>query len=186
MKDMLIVVPFSGTYGNDYFELDWRDEGADFDEPFKVVLQDFAKQYVPAWNEEFKYVTGIDLHLEYDGVEMPREYNFTNDRIFAKMPFDDLRTMMRYLRSEEGTYPELDAVCKERHTSRDGFASFYSNDWSEWGAMREWDHNQIESVILACLLKEGTDQYKVEQEVMDVSRVRESIENHIIYGDEEA
>jgi hypothetical protein len=185
MKTMLTVVPFSGTYGNSYFDLDWRDDAVEFDEPFKTVLEDFAKQYVPAWNEEFKYVTGIDLHLEYDSVELQREYNFSTDRIFAKMPFKALREMVKSLRGEDGTYPELDAVCKERHTSYEGFYSFYESDWNTWGPMREWDHNQIETVILACLMREGSDSYAIEREVMDVSSVREAVENHIVYAEEE-
>lgn len=185
MKDMLIVVPFSGTYGNSHFELDWRDDAIEFDEPFKVVLQDFAKAYVPAWNEEFQYVTGIDLHLEYDSVGMPREYNFTNDRIFATMPKRSGRKLLAHAICDEESRAVLDQVCKERHSSRDGFCSFYDPDWRTW-KLDELDHNQLETLLIAVLRKEGTEEYKMEQEVMDVSCVREAIENHIVYAEEQA
>lgn len=49
---------------------------------------------------------------------------------------------------------------KERFTSRDGFASFYPNDLNQWimaARPNAWDHNQVETLIIAKLKQHGIE-----------------------------
>ena len=182
-KDKLIVVPFSGSYESPWFEPD--DESGEFDAPFRTVLEDFAKEYVPAWNEEFKYETDIDLGLEYERVEMPREYNFTTDRIFASIPESGWRKLVGCVIATPANKSAMSEVAKRRHTSRDGFFSFYDADWESWGTVISWDHNQLETLLLAVMRIHGLDEYEMECRVMENSSVREAIQSHVVYNEVE-
>ncbi len=176
MTDKLIVVPFRGSYENPWFEFE-----EEFDAPFRTVLEDFAKEYVPAWNEEFKYLTDIDLGLKYESVEMPREYNFETDRTFATIPQAGWRQLVRCVIASSDAKEVMSEISRQRHTSRDGFFSVYDPDWESWGSVRGWDHNQLETLLLAVMSIHGLEEYKMECEVMGESRVREALENHLIY-----
>jgi hypothetical protein len=184
MKNLMIVVPFSGTYGNPSFELDWHDGAVRFDEPLKTVLERFAKEYVRAWNNEFKYETDIDLGLEYESVEMPREYNFATDRIFARIPKTGWRKLVQCIILCRDHKQTMTRVSIKRHTSRDGFFSFYDPDWESWGPVLGWDHNQLETLLLAVMEIKGISEYKMECEVMGNSSVLEAIDSHLIYEED--
>ena len=74
----------------------------------------------------------------------PREYNFTTDRIFIKLPAKEIR------RIHKATEPEVLAeVAAEEFTSRSGFISFYSPDVESWGPLKTWDHNQRYCLLTA-------------------------------------
>lgn len=178
-----ILVPFSGTYNNGYFD---DIEGfKDWDCDFKKVLNDFAKQYVSYWNEEFEYATEVDLGLVFEEVDSPKEYNFYTDRIFATIPQTGWRKLARVIITPEGN-KAMTRVAKERHTSYSGFASFYDPDWLCWGPVIGWDHNQLQTLLFAVMDLYGVDERTLEDEVYDHSAVREAIENHVVYEEDEA
>lgn len=178
--DKTIVVPFSGTYGNSWFEFE-----QEIDCTFNELFEEFAKQYVAEWNDEFNYQTDINLGLEYDGTDSPKEYNFMTDRIFAKIPEAGWRALQQTVEAIPKNRKIMDDIAAKRHTSRDGFISFYDPDWESWGPVIGWDHNQMETLLLAVMQIKGVEQYEMEDGVMDVSCVREAIENHVIYEEEE-
>jgi hypothetical protein len=91
----------------------------------------------------------IKINLEFSAMESPRFYNFSTDRLFAKISRADVAKLVRIVRSDR--YATLRKVLEERHTSRSGFASFYSNDLATWLGKRvsDWDHNELESLLLA-------------------------------------
>lgn len=180
-----ITVPFEGFYESSYSgevnhleereaeSLEERDReeqpeelrltASEFGEIFYWVTDyracygKIAEAYVDAFSWYFKDALGIDLQLKFESMSSPREYNFTTDRLFAYIPDDVVEDLFR--RSEADGHKSLQAVLKERHTSYDGFISFYSNDLTEWleKPLDEWDHNELESLMQAALLIAGAD-----------------------------
>lgn len=123
---------------------------------FSALRHDVAREYAGAFSEWFKEETGFDLGLQFESMTSPREYNFTTDRIFCFIAPDTVKRLYR----KETNKDIFAAVVKERFTSRDGFASFYSNDLTEWlieGKPESWDHNQIETLIIAKLKQHGIE-----------------------------
>jgi hypothetical protein len=105
---------------------------------WRKVFIDYAKDYL----ENFDLWLGLDL--EITALESPREYNFVSDRIIATIPEASL--LKAYTKVDKGV---LIDVAKRRHTSYDGFYSFYNPDVSVWGSVTEWDLNQIGTLLQA-------------------------------------
>lgn len=81
-------------------------------------------------------------------VEMtsPREYNFTTDRIFVKVPAVEFMRVLRDLPADD-----LDVTAAGLFTSYDGFSSFYSPNVETWGnPLEDWDYNQ-RYAVMKCL-----------------------------------
>lgn len=93
----------------------------------------------------------------FEDVESPREYNFTSDRLFGKVPLKTLRELFK--RSAAERHESLARIIAERHSSRSGFVSFYSDNVRDWirKPLREWDHNEYGTLILAALMAAGAD-----------------------------
>ena len=87
------------------------------------------------------------LRLEFAAMESPREYNFTTDRIFAKFPVSVVQRLWAICK-EDG-FTTLGKIADARHTSRSGFISHYRADWESWGHWKEWDHNQLKTLLIA-------------------------------------
>jgi hypothetical protein len=97
------------------------------------------------------------LALEYEEMTSPKYYNFETDRLFAQAPLAHLYLMFRASRNEK--HATLAQVIKRRFTSYDGFRSHYSNDITEWleKPLCAWDHNELETLLLATLEREAGD-----------------------------
>lgn len=122
------------------------------------MYQNLASDYVGFFNDWFKDSFGVDLELKFDGLESPREYNFTTDRIFAKMPDEKFRELMQLV-----DIGKLREYVKRNHSSRDGFISFYSNDLDDWlekldEGKFDWDHNEMLTLIEA-VIDDEYDEY---------------------------
>lgn len=117
-----------------------------------------AKEYVDSFNEWFKDEYDVDLGLEFESLSSPREYNFQTDRIFATISVAMVERL--YGMTDQGN---LAREIRERFTSRSGFISFYSNDIEEWLAkpLPKWDHNELETLLLAVLYDQEDWEYKV-------------------------
>lgn len=114
---------------------------------FPTMYLALAEDYVAAFNRLFKEWSGVDLKLSFIEMQSPREYNFTTDRLFAKADLTAI-CMLRGKVDEARLAERMEA----NHRSRDGFISFYSyklEDWPE--SVEEWDHNQLHTLIEACL-----------------------------------
>ena len=106
---------------------------------WKSVFVDFAKDYV----ENFALWAGLDL--EWVSLESPREYNFTTDVVVATISETSL---LRAFAEVDKTV--LTDMAKRRHTSYDGFSSFYDPDITNWPeSVLEWDANQIGTLMCA-------------------------------------
>lgn len=153
MSDLVkIELPFSGFYESIHdkeiddaieysFQIgDWRESNDDeetgmsddkereifdsiymADVDWKAIRSEYCENFVEAFGEEF------GLHLTFDEVTSPREYNFSTDRVFCKVPREEIDKIRKAVEEHEG-YPQW---IKDRFTSYDGFWSFYSNDYKD-------------------------------------------------------
>jgi hypothetical protein len=108
-----------------------------------------ARAIADAWNNLASEELGFPLAMTFEEMTSPREYNFTTDQIFMSIPRDSMAKLVRLARADK--YVKLAAMIKERHTSYDGFISFYRNNLARWLAkpVSQWDHNELGTLIRA-------------------------------------
>lgn len=121
------------------------------------VCKAYCKLYVERYVQYIKDKLDIDISLEFDDVVSPKFYNFETDRIFAYISHVDVCKLYNIVNT-----PALRIMVRERHSSRAGFASFYSNDLDdkegEWGReLHEWDSVQLQTLLLAAFEQEGEE-----------------------------
>lgn len=174
--DMEIQLPFDGYYESVWSQgLDWEMESyaenceeneretygrdgldaSDFNEllfdamDHRKAERALNESVIDAMMQVLDDELDIKITLKDVQMESPKFYNFTTDRLFCKISRDDVAKLVRIVRSDR--YETLREVLKERHTSYDGFCSFYSNDLSRWLSkpVSQWDHNELESLLLA-------------------------------------
>jgi hypothetical protein len=135
----------------DYADLLFRF--SDYSDAYRTI----AAQYVPEFSHAVKEATEFDLRLRFESMTSPRFYNFETDRLFAYIPLSIVRAMFK--ESVANSHKHLGDVIAERHTSRSGFCSFYTNVPREWldKPVRDWDHNELETLMLAWLRIRGVD-----------------------------
>jgi hypothetical protein len=111
----------------------------------------YARSYVDNFAGFVQQETGMNLALEFEKLDSPREYNFGTDRIFAYIPVSVVEMLKAAV-----TLSNLTEVIEERHTSRSGFASFYTTDIEAWQAkpITEWDSNELSTLLRAWLRQE--------------------------------
>lgn len=109
----------------------WRD--CNYQGVHSLFVRDYCKNF-GRWLK-------IDS-LKFEALDSPREYNFTTDRIFATISEADVIKLFNSV-----PYETLKAKARERHTSRDGFISFYDPDILTWGPLDTWDHNQVGTLM---------------------------------------
>lgn len=106
-------------------------------ETYDKIKNEYAKKFV----EEFGHEYDLDT-IEFSDMSSPREYNFETDRIFAKVDLAEMNTLANHV-DMKGFVEWV----KERLEPRDGFIPYYSNDISDWGLFKDWDHNQFGLLI---------------------------------------
>lgn len=137
----------------------------------------YAKNYLENFQAWLKSEFEIDISLEFEELVSPREYNFTTDRIFALISLDDCKKLY-----ELALPLTLKDVIERRHTSYDGFHSFYSNDYQEWKEkpLESYDHNELETVLIAAIETAGNDELDNlldDYDLMEPSRCNGAISN---------
>lgn len=115
---------------------------ANFSAAYRDCALAYARDFALRLDDLVEFKTG----LAYESVEPPRDYNFTSDRLFCLMDTDAVRKLR-----DTVSMPALRRVAQERHTSHDGFDSFYSNDVEDWGDLETWDHNQFMTLLVAVI-----------------------------------
>lgn len=73
----------------------------------------------------------FEIGVKYENLSSPQYYNFTNDSINVEYTLtkEVYASVMQYLRDNKEGFSEY---IKNRYTSRDGFMSWYSNDYDYW------------------------------------------------------
>lgn len=128
----------------DYVELLLRH--TDYDAAYRKI----AEAYVAAFDSVLTHNHGLKLNLAFESMTSPRFYNFETDRVFAYIGNRAIRRMWKI--SAADGHHTLREVAAERHTSYDGFHSFYEPGMGDWPRdPRQWDHNQLETLLLAVL-----------------------------------
>lgn len=117
--------------------------------PWNLVRGEYAKEYVAHLDARMP----LDLPLQFEELDSPREYNFTTDRVYCTVPSNFMVTLLNAVLANDGLRDAFDTVCREWFTSRSGFSSFYEPDWREWAGIEDasewWDTNQWSAVFAA-------------------------------------
>jgi len=134
---------------------------------YSTAYHAVAREYVGAFDWKAGEALDLALGLAFEEMTSPREYNFQTDRIFATVPLKTVRALFAV--SKADGHKSLSAVLEDRHTSRSGFHSWYSNDLDTWLSkpVGDWDHNELGSLLLACLAIAGVDWEEFEGELYE-------------------
>jgi hypothetical protein len=164
----LSTIPFSGFYCSMHDrELDYacknilQDGGGDPVHPalldrlfdaidWRAAHEAYARRYAASWCDAM----GI-VGAEFDELNSPREYNFTTDRIFIRIPDGEVTRILASI-----DRARLDETARAMFTTRDGFISSYSPRVEDWGPVSDWDHNQL-GCMLAALQPEEFDEWDI-------------------------
>jgi len=150
-------LPFSGFYDSIHSD---RLDRVLIDEELPIEEQDKLFDEIDWKKEQINYAKGytdiiselLGMPLQFEELDSPREYNFRTDRIFVKIQTSDVQKLKELV-----DYAQMKDYVRQHFTSRDGFSSYYENDYDEWLKQEEeFDHNQICSLISVYLNdKEG-------------------------------
>lgn len=108
-----------------------------YDNIHKETYDKIKNEYVKKFVEEFGHEYDLDS-IEFSDMTSPREYNYETDRIFAKVDLAEMNTLANHV-DMKGFVEWV----KDRLEPHDGFIPYYSNDISDWGLLKDWDHNQF-------------------------------------------
>lgn len=124
---------------------------------YQALREAIASDYVDAFAEFLDELDLTGAALTFKSLKSPREYNFSTDTITAEISVAAVETMFKALKVDG--FKDLKRVIIDRHSSRSGFVSFYSNDLNDWLAspVIEWDINQLETLIIAFCNSHGFD-----------------------------
>jgi hypothetical protein len=153
---MQAVIPFSGFYESVHsYELDHAAEqmiSDDSGNPIAELADRFSREfsysnamlhaYGKLYAEEFSRVFGVACTV--GAIDSPKYYNFETDRIFVDIDETEVRRIHALV-----NVPTLAGIARQRHTSRDGFISYYSPHIDTWGDVAEWEPEQLHTLLLA-------------------------------------
>lgn len=136
-------------------------------EIWKVIHIDYATAYVEAFSYEY------DLHdIEFKTLISPKYYNFETDQIICTLPFNKLKEIYHNI-----DHIALDKTIHDRHTSYDGFCSFYPNSLNKWPKnLNDWDLNHFATLLIAHIETTYTEHCE-EHDLID--SVYEVVSNHL-------
>ena len=127
---------FKGTYGNYWDDYCPKDEDG-FDLPFdryelnfKNFLESIGKSMI-SWLEQdtdLFDLAGLES-IEFQSSHSPAYYNFSNDSINVLITIKNETKLLVYILENWDYFKKS---IKQKHTSGDGFTSYYSNDINEW------------------------------------------------------
>lgn len=186
----IATIPFSGFYHtlhdsaiDDAFDSLFQDSDGDTYEAlqnkawifadFSYAFEDYAKNYAEAFCEEFK------INAKFESMKGAKDYFSGNDVVYIELTKDEVKRLFDAVDEEL-----LDTVCRDNLTSRPGFSSFYDPDYTEWGDVSEWDHNQLGQLMEAIAKQENPDfDMQAEYDLMDSYLCNGNIEGMIYNAD---
>lgn len=146
-----IEIPFSGFYNSihdavidndiesfcDYNKID-HDLIWDCEIDWNAIQKEYANDYANA----FAHLVGCEI--DFSEMTSPREYNFSNDRIFGIVDRNDIDR----IRAQVYSHPDWSEYVKNNYSSYDGFWSNYDSsvnhtDWTN----DVLDECQYESIL---------------------------------------
>jgi hypothetical protein len=182
---MEVNIPFSGFYESlysgaidDFVERDadhyeeqdkaalapeLRLEAHDFAEAmndaldYKKACKAIAESYTDAFSDIVGEHIGVKLDLKMNVMTSPAYYNFETDKIFASISWGTVKRLFAI--SKRDGHDTLGRTIERRHTSYDGFRSFYNNELETWLAkpLAGWDYHELGTLLRAVMdLKDWT------------------------------
>lgn len=116
---------------------------------YRAAHEAMARDYASAFDQwaTDNLETPADS-FTFESMDSPREYNFSTDRLFVTVPIAVMESLYKGLDREV-----LAKAIESRHTSYDGFHSFYSNDVEEWieRDFADFDHNEMATILCAAM-----------------------------------
>jgi hypothetical protein len=121
------------------------------------LCSNLARSFCERFDEEMSKTVGFRLGLKFSGLKSPSEYNFTTDRIAAKMPLSSARKLFNASMSER--HKRLDETIRDWFTPYPGFIPYYSDCIGDWIAkpIDKWDRNEL-CVLLDAFVGSGLDE----------------------------
>lgn len=136
---------------------------------WRMVQNNYAAYYAAAFAAEF------NLPLQFESMKSPREYNFSTDTIYCTISAADAAWLF-----DTCDKTLLAKIARETFTSRSGYISFYDPDFTEWGDVLTWDHNQLGALIRAHVTEQNPDfDQWAEFELMESAQGNGQLENWI-------
>ena len=133
------------------------------EEDTKTYRNDVGAAFVEEFNNQMAEILP-GFTSEMVEIESPREYNFETDRLIAKTDLSlYLPKIKEYLDKNKEAFK---AYVKKRHSSYDGFISFYSDDADEWD-LDNLDYNELCTVFGFMLTNKGITADMIIDEVVD-------------------
>lgn len=174
LHDMAIDDAFDALFQDGAGEVNWELQNkawifADFGEAF----EDYAKNYAEAFCQEFK------INAKFESMKGAKDYFSGNDVVYIELTTGEAKRLFDAVDKEV-----LDSVCRDNLTSCSGFISFYNPDYTEWGDVAEWDHNQLGQLMEAAAKQENPDfDMQAEYDLMDSYLCNGNIEGMIYNAD---
>lgn len=142
MKTVKTYLPvFSGFYSTifeaiieDQEERILEDENLNSDEvdfDYKQIREGIAKECVGVFQDTFNRDMGTNLIVTFEAISSPKFYNFENDSINVSIQFS-LGDFDKIKHALIVNALEVAKELKERYSSRPGFVSFQSSDFTDW------------------------------------------------------
>lgn len=174
LHDMAIDDAFNALFQNSNGDAnqELQDKACIFAD-FSEAFEDYAKNYAEAFCEEFK------VNAKFESMKGAKDYFSGNDVVYIELDTDEVKRLFDAVDKEV-----LDSVCRYNLTSRSGFMSFYDPDFTEWGDVTEWDHNQLGQLMEAVAKQENPDfDMQAEYDLMDSYLCNGNIEGMIYNAD---
>jgi hypothetical protein len=133
-----------------------------------------AREYVEVFDAIAGGLLGETRHtvdscgMRFSIMTSPREYNFETDRLFVTVSAAFVSRMFSMSRADN--HATLAATIKRRFTPRDGFIPHYASRLSYWTEkpLDDWDHNELGTLLIACLeMSGGLDDWDVIEPMCD-------------------
>lgn len=138
------------TYFPEALRLDHSDlwEHVSYSDAYRDIAKDYCEVFDQWMNDNLETPLGS---FKFESMDSPREYNFTTDRVYVTCPLAVIDSLYAGI-----DVAKLQATIEARHTSRDGFCSFYSNDLETWqdkasDGLAELDHNELGTILSAAI-----------------------------------
>jgi hypothetical protein len=155
-------IPFDGFYETIHSEAIERrydvEDGQEQDDAWQkrwdehcANFREDANEYCRAYVKAFSELVGIPLTFKV--MTSPKEYNFRTDEIYAEISEEDVEKLKKAVEPDR-----IREYVKAHFTSRDGFASFYDNDYDRWLSQEDpFDHNQICALLETVAAQKDND-----------------------------
>lgn len=147
---------------------------ADYEWNYAKYHVDMAKEVTEEIQRQIPLQLGIHgVTIIFEALQSPKEYNFSTDNVNVtfKLTHGAVKDFNNYLLNNLETFI---AYLKEHYTSRAGFASFYSTDYTAWFNEYLRDKNKLENCFGSVL------QFMFENEGYDYEKLYYAVEGNVI------